>query len=137
MTYRILAEIVLVLHICFVFFVVFGGLLVLRRRWIMWLHLPAVAWGILIEFFWWACPLTIAENYFRQLGGEAGYTNGFLDYYISAILYAPLSPTVRILLGVLLTAFNLFVYWLVWRRFSFSRQRFDPNSASSVSIGKH
>ena len=120
MTYRILAEIVLVLHVCFVIFVVFGGLLVLRRRWVMWLHLPAVVWGILIEFLWWSCPLTTIENHFRHLGGEAGYANGFLDYYISSVLYAPLSATVRLWLGVLLIAFNLLVYWFVVRRhFSF------------------
>ena len=114
MIYRILAEITLVLHFCFVLFVVFGGLLVLRQRWIAWLHLPAVFWGIIIEFFWWACPLTTVENSFRELGGEAGYTEGFLDYYISAVLYTPLSANVRIWLGILLIAFNLLVYWYVF-----------------------
>lgn len=116
MTYRILAEIVLVLHFCFVIFVVFGGLLILRRRWVAWLHLPAVAWGIVIEFFWWACPLTTLENYLREAGGEAGYTEGFLDYYITTILYTPLSPNVRIALGLLLIGFNLLVYFYVFQK---------------------
>lgn len=123
MAYRILAEIVLVLHFCFVIFVVFGGLLVLRRRWIAWLHLPAVIWGILIEFFWWACPLTTLENWLRELGGEAGYTTGFIDYYVTAVLYAPLSPQLRITLGLLLVGFNLFIYmYLLWRQFSLRRE---------------
>jgi len=135
MKYRILAEIVLVLHACFVLFVVFGGLLVLRRRWVMWLHLPAVTWGILIEFFWWACPLTTLENQLRYLGGEAGYADGFLDYYISAVLYAPLSTTVRLWLGVLLIGFNLLVYWFIVRQHIFFRQRFNRNSASSNNSG--
>jgi len=117
--YRVLAEIVLALHFCFVVFVIFGGLLVLRRRSIAWLHLPAVAWGILIEFFWWTCPLTTLENRLRELGGEAGYATGFIDYYVSAVLYAPLSPQVRIALGLLLVGFNLFIYLhLLRRRFS-------------------
>jgi len=111
MTYRILAEIVLILHFCFVIFVVFGGLLVLRRHHLAWLHLPAVVWGVLIEWFWWACPLTTLENLLRQLGGEAGYTTGFIDYYISLVLYAPLSPQIRLLFGCLLVGFNLIVYW--------------------------
>jgi hypothetical protein len=104
------------LHFWFVIFVAFGGLLVLRRRWIAWLHLPAVIWGILIEFFWWSCPLTTLENWFRQQGGEAGYTTGFIDYYVSAVLYAPLSPQARITLGLLLVGFNLFTYLYVFRR---------------------
>lgn len=125
MAYRILAEIVLVLHFCFVIFMVFGGLLVLRRRWVAWLHLPAVAWGILIEFFWWACPLTTIENSLRQLGGETGYADGFLDYYISAVLYTPLTPSIRITLGLLLVGFNLLVYFYVFRSIVYLRQRID------------
>lgn len=116
MTYRILAEIILVLHFCFVIFVIFGGLLVLYRRWIAWLHVPAVFWGIIIEFFWWACPLTTLENHFRQLGGDAGYATGFVDYYVSLVLYTPLSPEMRTTLGSLLIGFNLIVYLYVYRR---------------------
>ncbi|HLM62428.1 MAG TPA: DUF2784 domain-containing protein [Pyrinomonadaceae bacterium] len=116
MAYRVLAELVLVLHFCFVIFVVLGGLLVLRRRRIAWLHLPAVIWGILIEFFWWACPLTTIENRLRELGGEAGYATGFIDYYVSAVLYAPLSPQVRILFGLLLIGFNLAVYFYIFQK---------------------
>ena len=116
MIYRALAELVLILHFCFVIFVVLGGLLVLRRHWIAWLHLPAVAWGVVIEFFWWACPLTSLENRLRELGGEAGYATGFIDYYLSIILYTPLSPQTRIILGLLLVGFNLLVYLYVFRR---------------------
>lgn len=121
MWYRILAEIVLFLHFCFVIFVIFGGLFVLYRRSIAWLHIPAVVWGILIEFFWWACPLTTLENYLRQLGGEAGYATGFIDYYVSLVLYAPLSAGMRTALGLLLIGFNSIVYLFVLRRYFSSR----------------
>ena len=121
MVYRVLAELVLVLHFCFVIFVVLGGLLVLRRRWIAWIHLPAVVWGILVECFFWACPLTTLENWLRELGGEAGYTTGFIDYYVSAVLYIPLSPQIRVMIGLLLIGFNLFVYLYLFRRRSFLR----------------
>lgn len=115
MAYRVLAEIVLVLHFGFVIFVVFGGLPVMRRRRIAWLHLPAVIWGILVEFFQWACPLTTIENRLRELGGEAGYATGFIDHYISAMLYAPFSPYVRVSFGLLLIGFNLLVYFYIFR----------------------
>jgi hypothetical protein len=122
MAYRILAEIVLVLHFCFVIFVVFGGLLVLRWQRIAYLHLPAVVWGILIEFFWWACPLTTIENQLRGLGGEAGYETGFIDYYLSAVLYMPLTPHLRLMLGLTLIGINLLVYLYILRRQLFLRQ---------------
>jgi hypothetical protein len=114
MAYRVLAEIVLVLHFCFVIFVVLGGMLVLRQ--LAWLHIPAVIWGVLIEFFWWACPLTTLENRLRQFGGEAGYETGFIDYYVSAVLYAPPSPAARVTLGLLLIGFNVLIYLYLLRR---------------------
>jgi hypothetical protein len=116
MSYRVLADIVLVLHLCFVIFVVFGGLLVARYRSIAWFHLPAVIWGVLIEFYMWTCPLTTLENLFRQFGGEAGYADGFVDYFISAILYTSISPQLRLMLGLLLAGFNLTVYLYAFRR---------------------
>ena len=114
--YRTLADIILILHLCFVLFVVFGGLLVLRWRWIFWLHLPAVVWGVLIEFFHWLCPLTSLENHFKRLGGEQGYEGGFIEYYVSAILYVNVTPQSQTVLGFLLVFFNLFVYWHVFKR---------------------
>lgn len=116
MIYRILADIVLISHFAFVVFAVFGGLLVLRRRWVVWLHLPALVWSFAVEFFHLFCPLTTLENSLRQLGGEAGYEDSFINYFVSAVLYSPISPQTQVLLGFLLVAFNLFVYFYVLRR---------------------
>ena len=113
MTYRILAELVLVVHFCFVLFVVLGGLLALRWPSILWLHLPALVWGILVECFFWTCPLTPLENWFRRLGGEAGYEGGFLEHYISLILYANISREFQMMLGLSLLGVNVLIYSLV------------------------
>lgn len=114
MLYRILAELVLVIHFCFVLFVVLGGLLALRWRRLAWLHLPAFAWGVLVQCFFWGCPLTPLENWFRRLGGEAGYAGGFVEHYISALLYADISRGLHVTLGVLLVGVNVLVYSLVF-----------------------
>ena len=47
---RLAADAVALLHLAFVLFVAFGGLLVWRWPRLVWLHLPAVGWGALIEF---------------------------------------------------------------------------------------
>ncbi len=62
MAYRLLADLVLVLHFCFVLFTALGGLLVWRRRSVALLHLPAVAWGILVECFFWSLSKFIAKT---------------------------------------------------------------------------
>ena len=117
MTYRLLADAVLLLHLAFVAFALAGGLLALRWRWIPWLHLPALAWGVTVEWTGWICPLTPWENALRRAGGEAGYAGGFVEHYILPLLYpADLTREVQWVLGGGLLAFNVAVYLLVWFR---------------------
>jgi len=117
MIYRWLADAVVVLHLGFVVFVMLGGFLL--RRWpkLVYVHLPAAVWGVLIEFAGWTCPLTPLENTFRARGGEAGYAGGFIDYYIIPVLYpAGLSRNIQWLLGVLALGVNVVAYILFMRR---------------------
>lgn len=96
---------------------VVGGLLVLRWRWVMWLHLPAAIWGALIEFFGWICPLTPLEKWLRSQGGLGGYEGGFIEHYILPVLYpSGLTRTVQLVLGVVVVGVNLIIYWQVYRR---------------------
>jgi hypothetical protein len=117
MAYRILADAVLVMHLAFILFVVAGGLLVLRWRGVAWLHLPAVAWGALIEFMGWICPLTPLEVWARSRAGETGYTGGFVEHYLLPVVYPEaLTRDVQIALGGLVLIVNVFVYaWIVGR----------------------
>ena len=116
MLYRGLADSVFILHFCFVLFAVFGGLLVLRRRAFLYVHLPALIWSVAVELLQLPCPLTRLENLLRALGGDAGYAGGFIEHYVSAILYSSITPQIQMTLGVLLIAFNFFVYRYVFRK---------------------
>jgi hypothetical protein len=118
MVYRILADAVLLVHLGFVLFVVFGGWLVFRWRRAAWLHVPAAVWGALIEFAGWICPLTPLENRLRQLAGEQAYAGGFIEHYVVSILYpGELSDLVRIGLGLFVIAINTAIYgWIFVRR---------------------
>lgn len=115
---RLLADAVVGLHFAFVLFVVLGGLPVLRWRRLAWVHLPAAAWGALIEFAGWICPLTPLENQLRRRAGEAGYAGGFVEHYVLPVLYpAELTREVQIALGLFVLVLNAGVYgWLLWRR---------------------
>ena len=114
---RLLADAVVVAHFAFILFVLFGGLLVLRRRAFAWLHLPALAWGVYAELTATICPLTPLENLLRRAAGEAGYEGGFVERYIVALIYpAGLTPAIQLGIGVGLLALNAAIYWRVWRR---------------------
>lgn len=115
--YRLAADLVLVVHLAFVLFVVFGGLLALRWRWMAWLHLPVAVYGFLIEVVGWVCPLTPLENRLRRAAGDAGYEGGFIEHYLLPLLYpGGLTREVQLTLALLVVVVNAVVYALVWRR---------------------
>ena len=117
MIWRTLADLVLLLHLCFVLFVIVGGALALRWPRLAWVHVPVAIYGALIEFAGFVCPLTPLENTFRRRGGEAGYQGGFIDHYVAATIYpAGLTRTAQLVLGVAVLVVNSAVYAIWWRR---------------------
>ena len=116
MAYNLGATAIASLHLLFILFVLFGGFLVLRWPKVMWLHLPAAVWGVLIEFAGWWCPLTKWENHFLRAAGRAGYENGFVAHYIMPIIYpSGLTRGLEIAIGVFVLVLNLAVYMRVFR----------------------
>jgi len=114
---RVAADLVVLVHLLFVVYVVAGALLVLRWPASAWVHLPAAAWGALIELTGWVCPLTPLENRLRAQGGEAGYPGGFIEHYVWPVLYPDgLTAGTQRALGLLVIVLNLFLYSLVVRR---------------------
>ena len=105
------ADAIVALHFAFVLFVVLGGLLVLRWPRVVWLHVPAVIWGALVEFTGGICPLTPLENRLRRAAGETGYQGDFIARYVLPVLYPNgLTRTDQLLLGGAALAINLVIY---------------------------
>lgn len=80
--YSILASVVVATHLGFVLFVLIGGLGLAHVPWIVWVHIPAVIYAILIQTIGWRCPLTDLEKWLRQLAGQAPYPGEFLPHYV-------------------------------------------------------
>ncbi len=136
--YKLLADALVVFHTAFVGFVLFGAAIVLRWRWTMWLHLPAVAWGIYIELSHHICPLTPLENHYRLLGGAAAYQGGFVNHYIMPVLYPRgLTHGMQVALAVVIVVLNGGAYgWLiVGRRIRKRASPAEPPVAQSALTG--
>jgi hypothetical protein len=115
--YSLLADAVALLHAAFVVFAALGGVLVLRWPKLAWAHLPCAAWAVVVELTGWGCPLTPLENFFLRRAGEAGYAGGFLEHYLSPLLYPPgLTRSHQVVLGLLVLAVNGAMYAVAWRR---------------------
>jgi hypothetical protein len=116
MLFRLLTDTIVIVHFAFLTFVVGGGFLVRRYRWLIVPHLLALAWGIYVEAMpGMLCPLTPLENHFARLAGAEGYEGGYIEHYLVPIIYPDgLTPTAQRWLAMALIAVNVIAY--TWPR---------------------
>ncbi|MGR5324468.1 DUF2784 domain-containing protein [Vibrio sp. DNB22_17_1] len=124
MIYRMLADLVVILHLLFIIFALIGGVLVRWRSYMLFIHIPAALWVTVISFKGWICPLTPLENQLRQTAGDEGYPGGFVEHYIIPIIYpVELRFDVQVLLGIAALGINIVIYALVYYRYKLNQGR--------------
>jgi hypothetical protein len=118
MSFRLAADIVLLLHLAFILFAVLGAAMALWWNWIPFVHVPVAAWAMFVELAGRSCPLTYLENYLRIKAGQSGYTESFIEHYLLAIIYpAGLTRDIQLVLGGVVIVINSAIYgWLMLRR---------------------
>ena len=103
MVFDVLAGVVLVVHLAFILFVAVGALVAWRWPRLVWLHVPAVAWGVGIIVIGYECPLTPLEKWLRRRAGGDGYEGGFVDRYMENVVYPEeITPLLRALAAVMI-----------------------------------
>ena len=101
MWYRIAADLVFAVHLLFICFVVGGAFLAWRWPRIIWVQVPAMVYGALVEFVGFTCPLTPLQNYLLRRSGSSGYRGGFISHYLIQVIYPPgLTRGIQIGLGL-------------------------------------
>jgi hypothetical protein len=117
MSASVAADAVVVLHLLSILFVAFGAALLWRWPRVVWLHVPAMLWGVFAEWSGTVCPLTPLENRLRAIAGEDGYAGGFVDHYLLPLIYpAALTREIQWAIGAGVLVVNVVLYALWWRR---------------------
>jgi hypothetical protein len=123
MYHSVAADALVIAHLVFIVFVMLGGLLLLKWRWLIYLHLPAVAWGILVELQGWLCPLTPLEQHLRTLAGETGYSGSFVQHYLLPIIYPDgLTRELQTILAISVISTNLVIYTVIYVKYRHRRR---------------
>jgi hypothetical protein len=116
MLYRVLADLVVVVHAAYIAFVLFGLLAVVsgaalgwgwvRHFWFRAIHLAMIAVVVIQAIAGVICPLTILENYLRIRGGARPYPGSFIGYWVHELIFYDAKPWV---FAVCYTIFGLIV----------------------------
>ncbi len=113
--YEFLAKTVLITHLLFIFFVVVGAFSYFINPKFLYLHLPAVAWGVYIQFTNSICPLTYVENWLLVKDNATFYDGGFIENYIMKVVYpSGISTNIQTILGSILLIINLSIYFFIF-----------------------
>jgi hypothetical protein len=114
--YAIVVVLTATAHFIFIGYMVVGGFIAQRYPRTIWLHVPAVIWGVAIELIDFVCPLTWLERWARAKAGMTPMpSDGFIAHYLTGHLY-PASAANLVLAVALLTVVSSWVLFVVRRR---------------------
>ena len=125
--YLIAADAILLIHVLFVVFVVFGLLLIFAGKFLTWrwvhnfsfrlTHLVAIGVVVLQSWLGAICPLTVWEMNLRELAGDSVYEGSFIAHWLQTLLYYRAAEWVFALLYTLFAALVIASwYWVRPRR---------------------
>lgn len=93
----LLADAILAVHVGVVVFVVGGQLLILlggplgwgwvRGWWFRLLHLLLMAFIVVQTWLGELCPLTVWEQDLRRAAGQQGYSESFIEHWLSRLIF--------------------------------------------------
>ena len=113
--YQAIGDLVMLLHFAFLVVLTLGGFAAWRWPRLILVHVGLAVWGVLNAVVKVPCPLTDIENWARRRAGEEGLPQGFIDRYLTGVVY-PEEHLGAVQLGVAcLVAVSWVGYALLWR----------------------
>jgi hypothetical protein len=131
--YRLMADLVVLLHLLFIAFVAVGSLLTVRWPRLVVLHVPVVIWAAAIVTIGFTCPLTPLEKALRRRAGASLYDGGFVDHYLDGVVYPGRYTTLaRMLVAALIVAG--YIVLLARRRHPLTAQRTERSTMAPLGL---
>lgn len=85
--YALLASLTMAAHFLFLGYLTLGGFLTWRWPRTLWAHLAVIGWGVVSITVGMTCPLTVIQDWARRKIGEPALPGGFIDHYLTGVLY--------------------------------------------------
>jgi hypothetical protein len=113
--YNIAADIVVAIHFTWILFLIGGAFIGRRVRWVMWTHLIALGYSMLLQLFSWICPLTYLEFWLRSRGVGETYAGSFIGHYLQRLVYLEIPRPLLLILTGIVIGISAVVYYNAMR----------------------
>ncbi len=111
MLYKILADMAVLVHFLWIFFLFLGAFWGVKNRVVKIFHLSGLGFAFVIQVFDWYCPLTHLEVWLRSKHDSTlSYTGSFIIHYMEKVVYIELSRVLVLFFTILLCGLNAWVY---------------------------
>ncbi len=112
MLWKVAADLVVIFHLLWILFIIFGALIGWRVTWVKWLHVGALTFSVCLQLFGWICPLTYLEVWLRQRHDPAlGYAGDFLVYYAERLVYLRVPRETVFIATLAVLGASAWAYW--------------------------
>ena len=112
--YNIAADIVVAIHFGWILFLIGGAFIGRRVRWVMWTHLAALGYSVLLQSFSWICPLTYLEVWLRNRGEGETYAGSFIGHYLERLVYVEVPQGWLFFFTGIVIATSAATYYKAW-----------------------
>ena len=111
MFYKVLADIVVLVHFLWILFLIFGVFWGVRCFAAKVAHIAGLAFALVLNAFGWYCPLTYLESWAHSMHDDAdAYAGSFIIHYLEELIYIEEPRSVLLALTLILVAFNAWYY---------------------------
>lgn len=111
MIYKVLSDIVIVVHFLWILFLIFGGYVGRKHKKVRLFHISGLGFALFIQGFDLYCPLTYLEIYLKKRHfPEDIYAGSFIIHYLERLIYIQISHSTVLILTFLVVGINLFLY---------------------------
>ncbi len=116
MIFKLLADLIVIIHFIWIVFLVFGVFAGRRHRFIKFIHISGLTFALMLQVFGWYCPLTYLEVWLReQHDPTRAYAGSYIIHYLETMIYIEVDRWVVGILTIVLFGMTIWIYHR-WRR---------------------